>query len=204
MTTIAAIREPTLNAFLGRTDGGTKPWTDTDCNTVIGQALEELWPMMGVYFNDVATVDEETQFYTLPAGMEIVSRIQLESISPAEVLSGVPNWRRTGDSELLIQPRIPNDSNLQLRIYGWKPYQSDASDIPDRLATLVAMKAASLAYGLLGAQLSNYEQQIALDSGKQITYADAVGLSSYWQRRYEDRIRAEPGQVTLAPRMAVR
>lgn len=205
MATIASIRTGYLNGMLSREDGSTDPFSDSTCNQMISQAIEELWPDFGVFFNDVAATDESDEFYVIPTGMVEISRIVLESASaPARRVSNVMNWRKAGSGQVVVDPLIATDSSLQLRFYGWKPYANDGSDLPDRLQSLVAMKAASLCYGTMAAGLSDYERQAALDSGKMVTYQDAVGLSAFWQRRYEDRARREPGQVTFAPVAATR
>lgn len=205
MATVAGIRTGYLNGLLKRTDGDTKLFTDSICNQMISQAIEELWPDFGVFFSEVAATDESDEFYTIPTGMTEISRIVLETTTtPARRISNVTNWRKAGAGMVVIDPLISSSAGVQLRFYGWKAYASDGSDLPDRLQSLVAMKAASLLYGVMSADLSDYERQAALDSGKVVTYQDAVGLSAFWQRRYEDRARREPGQVTFAPIAASR
>lgn len=204
--TVDAIRTGHLNGYLGRADGSTKPWTDAACNTAIGEAIQELWPMLGVYMNATAASNENSPVYTIPTGMKRVSRIVLEYTNGGRVfhVEQVASWRYDSPTTVVCQPNIRTNSAVVLRFYGWKPYAIDATDLPDEFATAVAMKAAADCYGQLLGQLGNIEDQMALDSGKVVTHQDAVAISAYWQRKFEDRSRILPGQVSYAPRAAYR
>lgn len=206
MPTVEDIRQDHLNAFLGRSDGGTVPWTDGECDQVIEQALTETWPDLGAFVSGTVATDQSSPIYSLPNNIELVSRIMLEHTSggSSAVISSVPNWRMHSDSQVVIEPIIRTDATLALRFYGYKPFATDGSDLPDRLASLVAMLAASLAYGIAQGKLGNYENQMALENGRMLTLGDAVGLSAYWQQRYESRLRREPSRVSYAPRAAGR
>lgn len=207
MASIEQIRVGSLNGFLNRrVDTETLPWTVDECDQAIKQALLETWPTLGIFVSGTVATNQNSPYYVIPASIEIVSRIVLEQVSAGVTakVAEVPAWTPHVAGQVAIEPQLPTDTTLSLRFYGWKPYADDADDLPDRLMSLVAMKAASLAYGMLGAKLADSEDQMALDSGKVITQADAVGLSAYWQRRFEDVLRSTPNQLSRAPRAASR
>lgn len=207
--TQATVRTNYLNALINQTvDAGTLPWTQAERNQALDQALEELWPDFGLFVSGTVASNQNSPYYTLPASIALLSRIVLERVSSGitEQVGEVPAWTPHVGGQVAVHPPIATDTTVTLRFYGWKPFNSDYSDLPTNMQSLVAMKAASLCYGIISSKLTNQEDQMAMDVGKLVSQADAVGLSAYWQRRYEDRLpqlRKTSG-VSFAPRAASR
>jgi hypothetical protein len=207
MATVSALRQDYLNDYLGRADGSTLPWSDTQCDNAITTALYQLWPDVGVFTTGDATTSSTDQLVTVPAalGSEMgeyrISRIDVIDSSGTYV-DKVTNWRPHSATQIVMKPKLT--SGLTLRFYGWTRYLVDGSNLPVRLEAVVAMKAAALAYGNLEGQLANSQNMQGLDMGRTVDAQTAAGLSAYWERRYNERIRFDPSYITLAPRSAYR
>ncbi len=207
MTTVTLLRTTYVNGYLGRTDGATLPWSDTQVGQHITDALTKLWPDVGLRLTGTVTADESSGIYTIPASIKRVSRIVLEYVSGGvtDVVDTVVGWRYESDTTVRLNPRIPTLSGLSLRFYGWGPFAVTGSDLPTELEATVAERAAALAYGSLAGVLVNSQRQQGLDSGRVVDYQTAVGLSAYYERRYLDAIAKYPGRVGgVAPRAARR
>lgn len=207
MTTVILLRTTYVNGYLGRTDGTTIPWSDAQVNQHISDALVKLWPNVGPRVTGTVTANENSGIYTIPSSIKRVSRIVLEYISggKTDIADTITNWRYESDTTVRINPRVPTLTGLSLRFYGWKAYLGDATDLPTDLEAAVAERAAALAYGSLAGQLVNSQRQQGLDSGRVVDYQTAVGLSAYYERRYQDAIERYPAQVgPVAPRAARR
>lgn len=206
-TTVALLRTTYVNGYLGRTDGATVPWSDNQVNQHITDALAKLWPDVGPRATGVVTASEASGIYTIPGSIKRVSRIVLEYISGGvtEIVDTVTSWRYETDTTVRVSPRITTLSGLSLRFYGWKAFLADATDLPTDLEAAVAERAAALAYGSLAGQLANSQRQQGLDSGRVVDYQTAVGMSAYYERRYQEAIAKYPARVgPVAPRMARR
>jgi hypothetical protein len=103
---------------------------------------------------------------------------------------------------VVIKPVLA--SGYVLRFVGWRPYDSDGDDLPDRLQQLVAYRAASRAYDALAGELINSERQQNLDNGRVITYQEAAAQAAYFEARYQEAIKRDPSLVRSAPRAARR
>lgn len=207
MTTVALLRTTYVNGYLGRADGSTIPWSDTQVGQHITDALTKLWPDVGLRLTGTVATNSVTGIYTIPASIKRVSRIVVESTSGGvtDLLDTVVNWRYETDTTVRIQPRIQADSGLALRFYGWGPFSTVATDLPTDLEAAVAERAAALAYGSLAGVLANSQRQQGLDSGRVVDYQTAVGMSAYYERRYMEAIIKHPSQVgAAAPRLARR
>jgi hypothetical protein len=216
VTTVALLRTGFLNQRLRRVDGDAVPWSDAQCNALLVDALSQLWnDEIGKFVTGTVATDQASDVYSLPAtflgagGVGIsskVSRIELEHTSGgvSRRADRVTNWRPYSDTQVRINPMLPTDSSLLLRFFGWAPFAIDASDLPVRLENVVAMKAAALAYGELSSHLANSQTQQGLDSGRVVDYPTAVGLSAYWERRYQDQVERDPARRNFAPRSAHR
>jgi hypothetical protein len=211
VTTAALIRTTYLNADLRRAEASVAPWTDVQATQAITDALNGLWQDgIGKFVQGTAATSQASDVYTVPAIFAMpdgrISRIELEQTSGG--VSGriqkVTSWQRYSDTQVRINPGLPTSSALQLRFFGWIPFQSDGSDLPVRLERMVSMKAAALCYGQLSGQLANSQIQQGLDSGRVVDYATAVGLSSYWERRYRDLVDGDQSKMSYAPRHAHR
>ncbi|HEY6014477.1 MAG TPA: hypothetical protein VIU37_10730 [Candidatus Limnocylindrales bacterium] len=206
-TTVALLRSTYVDGYLGRTAGQTIPWSDPQVQQHITDALTKLWPDVGSRATGVVTATDTTGIYTIPASIKRVSRIVLEYVSggKTDIVDTITNWRYETDTTIRIQPRITTLAGLSLRVYGWKAYLADATDLPTDLEATVAERAAALAYGSLAGQLANSQRQQGLDSGRVIDYQTAVGMSAYYERRYQEAIDKYPAQVgPVAPRAARR
>jgi len=205
-TTVTLLRTTYVNGYLQRTEGGSRPWTDTQIAQHITDALTKLWPDVGQRVTDVVAADESSDIYAIPAGITRVSRISLEYVSGGitQLVDRISNWRYEDDTHVRIHPRITTLSGLQLRFYGWGPFAVDATDLPSILEATVSERAAALAYGSLAGNLANSEHQQGLDSGRVVGYDTAVGMSAYYERRYQDGIQRYTGRVGQAPRAARR
>jgi hypothetical protein len=205
MTTIALLRTTYLNTYLKRTDGDPLPWTDSECNLLLTEAVGDLWPDLGGKATGIVATDSATDRYTIPASIAHVTRIDVED-SSTRYVDTVTKWRYFPDTDpptkVIIGPALTSGYNL--RFYGFKPFADTATDLLARLEGVVVMLAASKAYGILGSQLVNSQRQQGLDSGRVVDYQTAVGLSAYWRREYEYAIRDDPNRVTNAPRASLR
>lgn len=207
MATVVALRTTYLNDLLQRTDASSVPWTDSQCNQAITNALFDLWPLLGQFvYGDVET-SSTSQLYTVPvalgtvAGEYQISRIDVLDAS-GNYVDQVGIWRRHSATQVVIKPLL--SSGYTLRFYGWKRFASDGSDLPVRLERAIAYKAASTAYGMLTGRLVNSQLQQGLDSGRVVDYPSAVGISAYWEAQYQRVIREDPARISLAPRGAYR
>lgn len=205
MTTIANLRTTYLNVYLKRTDGDTLPWSDTDCNQALTDAMGDLWPDLGLRASGTATTVNGARIVTIPASIQMVTRIDVEDASGNQ-LDEVVNWRYHYDTDpptkVLIRPTL--QAGYTLRFFGWKPFADTGADLLTRLENGVAMKAAALCYGILAAQLMNSQRQQNLDSGRVVDYQTAVGMSAYWERRYQDGIHGDPNRPGRHPRASRR
>lgn len=210
MTTVAAIRTTYLNGLLRRTDGAsTVPWNDTQASQHITDALTQLWQDgIGKRAQGTVATSEASDVYTIPAALTggRISRIEVEQTSGGQTakVDRISSWRYYSDTQVRIVPILATDASLVLRFFGWIPFQVDASDLPTRLENVVAMKAAALAYGALTGYLVNAQNQVGLDSSRVVDYQSAVGLSAYWERRYQAAITHDPNFVSYAPRRSSR
>jgi len=204
--TVASIRTGFLNKYLGiAVDGEALPWPSADRDIYIGQALAQAWPDIGKRASAVAATAQGSDVYTIPlvGGVTMkISRIELE-----QTLGGilgragkVTNWQTYSDTQVRITPHLATVSGLNLRFFGWVPYLVDATDIPARLESTIAMRAAAIAYGVLAGQLVNLRRQQGLDSPRVVDYQTAVGLSAYWERRYFEQVQKDPARIAIAPR----
>src|SRR5512139_1018270 len=175
MATIATLRQSYLNDYLHRADGSTRPWSDTELDQYLADALVDLWPRNGLQVTgDVATLST-SQEYTLPASMVRVERIDVLD-SSGFYIDRVVNWRGIPGGKIVIKPVLAD--GYTLRCVGWKAFAADGADLPSRLEASVARLAAGLAYGGLASDLLNSERQQNLDTGRVIDYGTAIGLSA--------------------------
>jgi hypothetical protein len=206
VTTVAAIRTTYVNGYLGRTDASTIPWSDTQVDQHIKDALTKLWPDVGIRLTATVAADSATGIYTIPGSIKRISRIAIESTDgDTDIVDTVTSWWYETATTVRVQPRILAGSGLALRFYGWGPFSSLATDLPTDLEAAVGERAAALAYGSLAGTLVNSQRQQGLDSGRVVDYQTAVGLSAYYERRYMEAIIKYPAQVgAQAPRRARR
>lgn len=208
MTTIASLRQTYLNTYIRRADGDTTPWTDTQANQAITDALSALWQDgSSKRASGTVATSQASDVYTIPlvGGVVMrVSRIELEQTNAGvtERVGRAMQWQYYSDTQVRITPRIRTDSSLLLRFFGWVPWSLTGSDLPVRLEPIVSMKAAALAYGQELGQLANSQLQQGLDQGRVVDYPTAVGLSAYWERRYRDALDGDESLRSLAPRAA--
>lgn len=208
MPTIDEIRTGYLNVYVHRTDdpvsGSNKPWSDDECDRLIEDALAKLWPRLGQRTSGDLTSDGLTDVYDAPA--ELGSQFRVSAIdvidSGGRTVDRVPNWRYGGTGQLIIRPLFV--SGTTLRVWGWIPFSVDGSDLPDDLVETVAHRAAGRAYSGLAAELVNSQRQQNLDSGRVVSYPDAVGFAAYHERLYQEGILDHPAQVSYAPRASRR
>lgn len=209
MTTIADLRANYVDDYLDRTAGSTVPWTDTRVELHIADALQQLWADgVGKLATGTVAPSQASDVYTIPGGLELgdISRVELEYSSGgiSQRVDRAVNWQRYSATQVRIIPRIVTDSTLTLRFFGYVPYSVTGADLPVRLENVVSMKAAGLAYATLAARLTNTQNQQSLDSGRVVDYQTALGLSAYWERRYQDQITRDHSRRSLAPRAAYR
>ena len=201
MTTIASLRMKYANKYLARADADTLPWTASDIDLHLGDAIRQLWPVHGLFVSgDVATTSAGME-YTVPASIARLSRIEILDTS-GYYRGAVTNWRTLTSGKVVIKPVLAGGYNL--RFWGWKAFSQDAADLPVALEDVVSKLAAAQAYGQLAAHLTNTQRQQSLDSGRMVDHQQAIALSAYWQRVAESRLFNDPTRVALAPRMAQR
>jgi hypothetical protein len=204
VTTVAALRTTYLNNYLERTDADTLPWTTAELGQQLTDCLTKLWPKNGIFtFGDVAS-SSTSMLYTVPAAFGAkfrISRIEVLDSSSLYV-DRVLNWRAHSPTQILVKPLL--QSGLTLRMYGWKPFAVAGTDLDSDLEPTVAQRAAGRAFGALAARLLNSQRQQNLDSGRVVSYQDAIGLSAYYERLYAEGITDHPSRVSYSPRAAHR
>lgn len=195
MTTIAALRAR-VNINLKRGDTDPAPWVAGDLDQAVQDALLEVWPDLGLKATGLVATNTSSGVYTIPGGIQRISRIDVEA-STTDIVDQVTRWRYYADADpptkIKLTPRITSGYNL--RFFGWKPFDPTGSDLLVRLEEVVARKATALAYGILAGYLGNSQMQQGLDSGRVVDYQTAVGLSAYWERRYQEAIIIDPNRV---------
>lgn len=204
MTTVALIRSTYLDTFLERIPAATEPWTDAELQAHITNVLTKLWPRNGIFvFGDVAS-SATSQLYTIPAALTAKNRISRIDVleSGGLYVDRVSNWRPHSPTQVLIKPLV--STGYTFRFYGWKPFAVTAADLDTDLEETIAHRAASRAYGQLAASLVNSQRQQNLDSGRVVSYQDAIGLAAYYERLFADGIADHPSKVNQAPRAAHR
>lgn len=212
MTTQANIRDTFLNTYLRRAAASTVPWTDAQALQAVDDAMRALWAdRLGLRVSATVATNQNSDLYTVPATFTgatdfQISRIDFESVSAGvtQHFDRVTSWRLQDPTHIVVRPMLPTDGTLSLRIAGWVPFLVDASTLPVRLEPVVAMKAAGLAYGQELGYQANAQTQQGLDNGRVVDYQTLVGASAYWERRYQDAIRGDPDQISLAPRRSRR
>lgn len=206
MTTVALLRTTYVNSYLGaRVDGSTLPWTDAELNQAITDSLTKLWPRNGVWtFGDVAS-SSTSQLYTVPAAFGTkyrVSRIDILQTSGALYVDRVSNWRKHSATQVIVKPLLT--TGLTLRFYGWVPYNVAGTDLDTDLEETLGHRATGRAYSNLAARLIDSQRQQNLDSGRVVSYQDAIGLSAYYERLFSDGIADHPSRIHFAPRASRR
>lgn len=209
MPTIASLRQSYLNVYLHRVDdpvGGAsnKPWSDAECDRLIGDALAKLWPKLGQRISGTMATDGEVDTYTIPVAFGAryrVSRIEILDTSGRSV-DRVTGWRYGDAGELLVHPLLASGNTL--RVTGYVPFATDGSDLPDDLSETVAHRAAARAYAGLAAELVNSQRQQNLDSGRIVSYQDALGFAAFHERLYQEGVIDHPAQISYAPRASQR
>lgn len=210
MTTVALLRTTYVNGLVDRAEAQTVPWTDAEVNQRITDALTQLWSdSIGKRASGTVATSQASDVYTVPTVLQSpgrISRIELEQSTGGITgrVDRVTGWQWYSDTQVRIRPRLPTDSSLLLRFFGWAPFAVDGSDLPTRLENAVAMKAAGLLYGFMLGGLVNSQTQQGLDSGRVVDYQTAAGLSAFWERRYQEIIRRDPARISLAPRRSSR
>lgn len=204
VTAIDDLRTGHLNHFLHRLDASAKPWAAAELDVLLGDAVTRLWPRLGIWTTDDVDTDSTTMLYTVPTAFGSrfrISRIDLVNTDGLYV-DRVNNWRKHNDAQVLVKPQI--STGLTLRFYGWIPFDPDASDLVVDLEDAVAHAAAARAYGGLAAELTNSERQQNLDTGRVVSYADAVGMAAYHERLFADAISDHPSKLSYSPRASHR
>lgn len=211
MTSIAQLRTTHLNKYLGVSDDGKElPWPADDRDQYLKDALALCWPDIGNRVTGTVSTSDASDVVTLPAGWEqgnaVISRIDL-SYSTGGITRRVgklTSWQYLDEGSILITPPLATLSGLTLRLVGSQPFAASGSDLPTRLERAIAYRAAALAFGSLAGQLANSSKQQGLDNGQIVDYPTAVGLSTYWERRYFEQIDKDPFRVSVGPRRARR
>jgi hypothetical protein len=210
---VSLLRQKYLDKYLRRREGDLVPWSDAEADQAIVDALVALWTDgIGNRAQGTVAPSQASDIYTVPAaftnaaGQGRVSKIELEQTAGGVTgrVGKVTSWEYLGDTQVRIQPMLPTSSQLSLRFTGWVPFLIDGTDLPVRLQSVVAMKAAALCYGQLSGFLANSQSQQGQDSGRVVDYQTAVGLSAYWERRYRDAIDSDQNAKSYAPRHAFR
>lgn len=201
MATLATLRA-LANVNLSRADGDTLPWSDAAIDTLTQTALARLWPKVAKRASATLATDQTKDVFTIPSPVIRVSRIELLA-QDGTLADRIMNWRYISDTQVIIRPQIV--TGYTFRFIGWCPFDyATGADLLARLDSVVAMRVTALAYGALAGRLANSQRQQALDSGRIVDYSTAVGLSAYWERRYQDEISDDPAHASYAPRYAHR
>lgn len=202
MATIDGLRGA-LNGYLKRTDGDSLPWSDADCNTYLGDAIGQLWPVYGLFTSGDVASSSASQEYALPGSIPVagLSRIALVD-SAGRYVDRVSKWRARDATHVIVFPAIRD--GYTLRCFGWKAFALTGSDLPTSLEDAVVYAAASLAYGALAASLVNWQRQQNLDSGRMVSYQEAAAMSAYWASRSTAALHGSEHTIGFASRSARR
>lgn len=208
MVTTADIQAIT-NKYLKRTNesagGSGRPWTDAEVLQAVTDTLDQLWPDFGILTygevdaTGVQLVAVPTELSANAVGYR-VSRIVLKN-SAGNQAQSVTGWRPHPGGYVLIKTLV---SGGTFGFYGFIPYLNDASNLPDRMKSAIAARAASFCWGLLSSELTNSEIQQTIDSGRVVTSQQALAQSAYYERRFQDATEREPTRVSYAPRASNR
>lgn len=200
--TVAALAA-IVNTYVRRTALDTQPWSDGQVTQAVTDALDQLWPDFGVLtFGEVGT--DGTQYLTVPAEFGSsyrLSRILLKN-SQGIVADKATSYQLHINNQVFTKTRIAAGNTFS--IYGFIPYANDGSNLPARLNSAIAMRAASFLYGMLAASLANSQRQQNLEQNRVISYQEALSLSAYYERRFQDATEREPTRVSYAPRASAR
>lgn len=208
MTTIAALRTTYLNGYVGRSDGATQPWSDAECDRALGDSINRLWPDFGrLQYGEVAS-DEATQFFAVPASVVAlapykISRIIIRQGAPGSgglMIDQASGWRQDVDDQFFIRTRILGGQTFG--VYAFVAFTVTTLDAT--LEASVSARAASFLYGNLVGKLVDFQRQQNLDTGRVVSYADAVGASAYWERQYQESTIRHPSRIAFAPRASNR
>ncbi len=205
-TTVASLRTTYLNSILGRSEAASEPWTDAECTTALETALQDMWPRVGILATgDIATA--QVNEYSLPAGIgtvdgnAVIARIDLLG-ADGTYLDQIVNFRRIPGGKIVVKPQVI--AGYTMRITGWKPFATDASDLVECFYNPICWLAASALFGMLGGKLANYQRQQGLDPARVVSQQDAIGMSAYYMRLWQQEISDSPYTVTGGVRRAYR
>jgi hypothetical protein len=180
-------------------------------SAVIGNALARLWPDMGT-LQYAETVCDGRQFIAVPAIFTTAIEYKLSRIillDGPEAQGGtygddLKGWRKHPiDNQIVVKKGFPG-AGVYAGFYGWVPFAPDGSDLPVSLEPALADRSASFAYGDYGAKLANYQRQLNLDDSRVVDYPTAIGLSAYYEKRYQDGTLDSQYRLTFAPRSSSR
>jgi hypothetical protein len=209
VATVAALRTDYVNQYLGgRVDGSTKPWSDDELDRFINDAVILLWPDFGLLVYDELQTVETTQFFDVPAAIVAlapykISRVMIRQGAPGEggiVTDQATGWRPHPGNQFYVKTRIRTGQTFG--VYAFHAFS--VADLDTSLEPAICYRAASAAYGALGGGLVDWQRQQNLDTGRMVSYADAVGLSAYWERRYQEATVRHPSRIAFAPRASSR
>lgn len=204
-SSIAAIRA-IANTYLKRVDGSTRPWADADVNQAISDTLDQLWPDFGVaVYGETPTTAAQliavpVEFTANAVGYKI-SRIIVKN-SAGTAADKASGWQAHPGGFVFIKTIVASGNTFGF--YGFTPYLNDASNLPARLNSAIAARAAGFAWGNLGAELVNSEIQQTIDSGRVVTSQQALAMAAYYERRFQDATQREPTRLSYAPRASNR
>lgn len=205
MTTVAALAA-IVNTYVQRTVGQTLPWTDAQVTQAVTDALDQLWPDFGVLtYGEVAA--DGSQYLTVPAAFTAngvgyrLSRLLLKN-NQGIVADKATSYQKHIGNQVFTKTRVAAGNTYA--VYGFIPYSNDGANLPINLSSAIAMRAASFLYGNLAATLANSQRQQNLEQSRVITYQEALALSAYYERRFQDATEREPTRVSYAPRASSR
>jgi hypothetical protein len=209
MATLVGLRTDYLNHYLGgRIDGSSQPWSNDQLDQFLIDAITRLWPDFGVLAYDELATDQATQFFDVPSSITgakpyKISRIQIRQGAPGEngfVVDQATGWRPHPGDQFYVKTRIA--SNQTFGVYAFLAFT--LANLEVGLEHAVSARAASLAFGGLTSSLVDWQRQQTLDTGRVVSYADAVGASAYWERQYQEATVRHPSRIAFAPRASNR
>ena len=209
MATVEDLRTGYVNKYLGsRIDGSSKPWSNEELDRFIADAVIRLWPDFGLLVYDELETGETTQFFDVPASIVAlapykISRVMIRQGAPGEggiVTDQATGWRPHPGNQFYVKTRIRTGQTFG--VYAFHAFV--IGDLDVSLEPAICYRAASAAYGALGGGLVDWQRQQNLDSGRMVSYADAVGLSAYYERLYQESTVRHPSRIAFAPRSSNR
>lgn len=173
-----------LTTALRDTDAGdsTDVWSQTEKNDLLTYALASLYPHLSRELDASATtvtLVSGTYYYSLPAGVMAVSRVDWVDTDSNELGPiGPGSWELVGapilgTGKIHVSPVIA-DQGGTLRLVGYGRFDLTANYIPDDYVLLLLAVARAEAYRRLAGDRVKYEKWLAKNQTQNVTVNELI------------------------------